>query len=252
MADIRGRFLWYDCMTPDVEASKTFYTAVAGWGIQAWEMPGQVYNMWTVGGRPVGGLMQMPPGAEAPPHWMGYVGTPDVHATTARAEALGAKIWVKPTAIPTVGTFSVIADPQGALIAPYTPDKTPTDAPAAAAMGDFMWHELTTSDVGAALAFYGELFGWTAGNAMDMGPAGIYQVFKRGEKELGGIYLVPKDMPAPPHWMYYTRVANLEAAMEQVKVGGGKVLAGPHQVPGGAFIAMCLDPQGAHFALLCG
>ena len=252
VADIRGRFLWYDCMTPDVEAAKTFYTAVTGWGIQAWEMPGQVYNMWTAGGRPIGGVLQTPSGAQAPPHWMGHVGTPDVRATTARAEALGAKILVKPTVIPAVGAFSVIADPQGAVIAAFTPDNPQPEEAASPAMGDFMWHELATTDVSAALAFYGELFGWTAGNAMDMGPAGVYQVFKRGEKELGGMFIKPNAVPAAPHWLYYTRVPNLEAALAKVTAGGGRVVMGPHQVPGGAFIAMCVDPQGGHFALLCG
>ena len=31
---------------------------------------------------------------------------------------------------------------------------------------------------------------------------------------------------------------------------GGAILMGPHQVPGGAWIVNCRDPQGAHFSLL--
>jgi uncharacterized protein len=36
----------------------------------------------------------------------------------------------------------------------------------------------------------------------------------------------------------------------RVKDKGGKVLNGPHQVPGGSWIVQCLDPQGAMFALV--
>src|SRR5437762_7475495 len=32
--------------------------------------------------------------------------------------------------------------------------------------------------------------------------------------------------------------------------GGGQVLNGPHQVPGGSWIIQCFDPQGAMFALV--
>jgi predicted enzyme related to lactoylglutathione lyase len=34
-----------------------------------------------------------------------------------------------------------------------------------------------------------------------------------------------------------------------VKAGGGQVLNGPMDIPGGDRIAQCLDPQGAAFAL---
>jgi predicted enzyme related to lactoylglutathione lyase len=197
--------------------------------------------------------MRTPPGVEAPPLWLGYIGTPDVDQTTARGAELGAQILVQPKDIPTVGKLSVMADPYGAVFAAFTPippAKPQSPPPATPAVGDFTWHELVTVDVQGALRFYAELFGWTADAAMDMGPAGIYQLYKVGEKQLGGMYLKPKEMPGPPHWLYYTRVADLEASMEKTKAGGGQVLMGPHEVPGGDRIAICLDPQGAGFALV--
>jgi len=45
-------------------------------------------------------------------------------------------------------------------------------------------------------------------------------------------------------------VEALDAAIERVNAGGGKVIMGPHQVPGGQWIAQCLDPQGAMFAMV--
>jgi len=54
---------------------------------------------------------------------------------------------------------------------------------------------------------------------------------------------------APPHWLYYVKVGDLEGALERVKHGGGQVMNGPMEVPGGARVAQCMDPQRAAFAL---
>ena len=40
------------------------------------------------------------------------------------------------------------------------------------------------------------------------------------------------------------------AAIARAKAGGGQIINGPMQVPGGMWIAQALDPQGAMFALL--
>jgi len=59
----------------------------------------------------------------------------------------------------------------------------------------------------------------------------------------------PVDMPAPPHWLYYAHLDDLDAALERVKRAGGQVVNGPMEVPGGDRVAQILDPQGAMFAL---
>ncbi len=72
-------------------------------------------------------------------------------------------------------------------------------------VGEFAWHELLTTDQNAAFTFYNTLFGWQKGEAADMGPMGIYQVFTRRGTPLGGMFTKPPQMPAPPHWMLYVR-----------------------------------------------
>jgi predicted enzyme related to lactoylglutathione lyase len=57
-------------------------------------------------------------------------------------------------------------------------------------------------------------------------------------------------MPAPPHWLFYFNVPALDAAIAMVTGGGGSVINGPMEVPGGAWIVQCFDPQGAAFALV--
>ena len=68
-----------------------------------------------------GGIMQMPPEAEAPPHWLPYVAVEDVDATTKRVSELGGQVYREPGDIPDVGRFSVCADPTGAPFALFKP-----------------------------------------------------------------------------------------------------------------------------------
>ncbi|MEC9462477.1 MAG: VOC family protein, partial [Pseudomonadota bacterium] len=56
------------------------------------------------------------------------------------------------------------------------------------------------------------------------------------------------EMPMP-YWGFYFIVPAIDAAVEKMQSLGGQLLMGPHQVPGGSWIAACVDPQGAYFNL---
>ena len=74
-------------------------------------------------------------------------------------------------------------------------------------------------------------------------------MYGKDGRTLGGMATKPKNYPAPPHWVYYVKVDDLDGALARVKKDGGTVMNGPMEVPGGDRIAQCLDPQGAEFAL---
>jgi predicted enzyme related to lactoylglutathione lyase len=247
----RGRFCWYDLMTTDVDAAKSFYTKLIGWGTKPFDGAGQPYTMWTNGENSIGGIMPLPEDARkagAPPHWMSYVLVPRVDETLAQVGKQGGNVLVPGTDIPTVGRFGVFSDPQGAALAVFSPIEPAPGAPPKP--GDFSWHELATSDPAAAFSFYQQLFGWETADAVDMGEMGIYQMYRRkgGEYPLGGIFKKPADMPMSA-WLYYALVKDVRKSVEEVKKLGGQILNGPMEVPGGDLIAQCLDPQGAAFAL---
>jgi len=243
----RGRFVWFDLMTPDPKAAPAFYSAVAGWGTQAWDgaMP---YTMWTNGEQPLGGIMEVqPPGT--PAHWLAYISTPNVDETTKDAEGIGARVLVPPTDIPNVGRFAVLSDPQGAVFAAFTSSGNAPGHEGPPTVGEFSWYELATHDSPAAFRFYERLFGWEKTVSADMGELGMYHMYGRNGVEMGGMFNKPAAMPGPPAWLYYIMVDDIQRAMDAVKAKGGQVLMGPHEVPGGDLIAQCLDPQGAAFAL---
>jgi hypothetical protein len=248
-----GRFCWHELMTTDPKAAEGFYGKVVGWGTQPFAAAGP-YTLWTKGEHGVGGLMELPAEAKAggaPPNWMQYVAVEDADATVKQAAALGARVEVPPTAIPGTGRFAVLSDPAGAHFAILQPADPAAGSPEAPPeMLEVSWRELATTDREGAMVFYQALFGWEKQNANDMGaPIGVYQEFGRPGMPLGGIYTKPADMPFPPFWLMYVKVPDLEASLAAVKEGGGTVLVGPMEIPGGDRVAQCLDPQGAAFAL---
>jgi predicted enzyme related to lactoylglutathione lyase len=237
-------------MTTDTKGAEAFYPRLTGWTAEPF--PGMPYTVWKRGTVQVAGMMTLPDEAKnagAPSHWLMYIASPNVDETAATATRLGAKVYVAPRDIPEVGRFAVFGDPQGAVFAVLTPTPPGGDTGFAPEIGDISWHELMTVGNKAALDFYRELFGWEQTGEMDMGPMGIYRMFGRGGKTLGGMFDKPAEVPAPPHWLLYVRVADVHSAAEVVKANGGQILNGPMEVPGGDWIVQCLDPQGAAFAL---
>jgi len=245
-AEVRGRFIWHELLTTDTAAAAGFYQKVVSWRSQPSNMPG--YTIFMAGGVQVGGLMALPAETSgAPAHWLVYAGTPDVDATVRQAESLGARVWKSATDIPNVGRFAVLADPQGATFAVFTPSGPPPAAPSTP-MGGFSWHELATTDVAAALRFYGELFGWRKGVGHDMGAMGVYQLFEHGGSAVGGMCNT-QGPQTPPSWLSYVQVPDAARAVSAAKAAGGRLLHGPTEVPGGSWIALFLDPQGGAFAV---
>lgn len=250
-----GRFVWYELLTTDVKGATAFYPAVTGWKTQPWET-GE-YTMWVGSQGPLGGVMTLPDAAKqmgAPPYWQANIEVANVDETVAKVKQLGGQVYIAED-VPNVGRFAVIADPQGAVIAVFTPQgEMPSHDPAK--HGEFSWHELYTTDHEAAFEFYRQIAGWERLGEFDMGPMGKYLLWGRGGKQLGGMMTKPPGMKTPdgrevpPSWMYYVTTEDLDAAIERAKALGARVLNGPMDVPGGQRIAQLMDPQGAAFALV--
>ena len=79
------------------------------------------------------------------------------------------------------------------LMKPNGPDQPPV---APGTPGHIGWHELLAVDGKSAFDFYAGQFGWTKGDAMDMGAMGIYQLFATGKDPVGGIMDKPANIPA--------------------------------------------------------
>jgi predicted enzyme related to lactoylglutathione lyase len=112
-----GSFCWEELMTSDPEAAAKFYADLFGYKVDSMDMgPMGTYRILKRGERQTAGIMKMP---EMVPraHWLAYIATKDVDASTRAAKELGATVLVQPQDIPKIGRFSVLDDPTGAGIA---------------------------------------------------------------------------------------------------------------------------------------
>lgn len=254
MSDDHGRFIWYELLTTDTEAAKRFYGDVVGWTYDEISGGGMTYVIAKAGDDGVGGMMLMPAEAKAqnvPPNWSGYVCVDDCDAAAEKVARLGGQVCRAPDDIPNVGRFAVVADPHGAVfeIMTPTPMDPPPRRPAPGTLGTTGWRELFAGDLASDFDFYSAMFGWRKDQGVDMGPMGTYQLFANQDGVIGGMMTKPPHVPRPA-WNYYFQVGPIQAAAERVRVGGGQVLNGPMEVPGGDWVLQGLDPQGAPFALV--
>src|SRR6185436_12604760 len=164
MADrLLGSFVWCELLTTDTAAAESFYKKVVGWTSAPFG-PGGYIVFNNSAGSGVGGVMKLPDQAKqmgAPPHWMIYVGTPDVDGMAVRIAQMGGRVLKQPDDIPTVGRFAVVQDPYGASFAIFTPKPAPgSPERKKGATGEFSWFELYTPNPEGAWKFYETLFGW--------------------------------------------------------------------------------------------
>lgn len=243
-----GALVWYELLSTDPKGSLAFYPDVVGWKTEAFG--GDGYTMFVGSQGPLGGVTNLPEQARkmgAPTYWQVNIQVADVDATVEKVKQLGGKVYVVET-VPTVGRFAVIADPQGAVVSVFTPDRemAPHDL---TKDGEFSWHELYTTDHEAAFSFYNQIAGWERLGSFDMGPMGQYLLWGREGKQLGGMMTKPASMPQPG-WLFYITTPDLDAALARAQARGAKLLNGPMEVPGGQRIVQMMDPQGGAFALV--
>jgi predicted enzyme related to lactoylglutathione lyase len=117
--------------------------------------------------------------------------------------------------------------------------------------GRFVWYELMTTDPGAAKAFYGEVVGW---GTQDVPMPGMtYTLFTVGETHVSGLMDLPEDArkrSAPPSWLGYVAVDDVDATAEHAKRLGGAVHVPPRDIPNVGRFSIIADPQGATLGLL--
>ena len=254
-----GNFIWYELMTPDPAGAKAFYDSVVGWNIEAQSQFPNGYRM--IGrsdGKMAGGLLPLNDEMQqhgARPTWLGYIHVPDVDASVAAIERAGGKTYMPAFDIPNIGRVAMVADASGApfyIMKPTPPAGEPeakSDVFSVDQPQRIRWNELSSSDDDGAVTFYTRHFGWTQEGAMPMGEMGDYRFIYANGVRIGAIMRKPPQRPVSA-WTYYIGVDDIDRAAEAVTAGGGQILFGPMEIPGGEFSLNGVDPQGAAFGLV--
>lgn len=249
MADTsrNGQFVWREFMSTDVDASIRFYTETFGWKPESMKMPDGVdYTVLRAGETEVAGIMKhlMP---DVPAFWTGAVAVDDVDAVASRAAAAGGKVVMPPVDLGTMGRWAGILDPQGALVYAWRGNELRLPAPGQPGIGMFCWEQLSTAAPAEALAFYGQVFGWTS-KPFGGGDGGDMQVFEAGTTSVASVMQSPPGVPT--HWLSYVVVGKLAATYDRVRQQGGQVIIERLDIPTVGAIGVIRDNVGAVLGLL--
>ncbi len=236
--------MWVDLASPDLEASKKFYTKLFGW--DAYTTPDAAaggYTLFRLNGKDVAGVgpLQNP---QQPPAWSVYIATDNADATAKLVKEAGGQVVVAPFDVPKAGRMAVFQDPTGAFFSVWQAGEH-KGAGIVNEPNSWTWNELNTKDIAKAKPFYQRIFGWGAKTNPGDQPYTEWQV--KGRSIAGGMEALQPNVP--PHWNTYFAVRNTDAAMKKATELGGKVLMGPMDTPQGPFAAL-RDPHGAMFAVI--
>lgn len=194
---------WVDLMSPDVDASTTFYTGLFGWDAEdQFDQDGtRIYTSFIRDGRVVAGMGgQAPEMQGAPPVWNTYIAVTDVDETSKEVEGAGGSVLMPAMDVMDQGRMAIYSDPAGAVISVWQAGAH-TGAQVCNEPNAWSWNELMTRDVDAATAFYTAVFGWTY-QGMEM-PFGTYRVISGGDESgRGAIMPMPPGVPdmVPNRW----------------------------------------------------
>jgi predicted enzyme related to lactoylglutathione lyase len=149
------------------------------------------------------------------------------------------------TALLVLATLPVGPRPGFCAAAPVFPPLT-TVSGSPSLPGKFVWADLVTDNVPAALKFYQGLFGWRFQSA------GNYAIALNQERPLCGMFQRPRPegKAAQPRWFGYISTSSVGRAQRTVTKLGGRVLAAPQKFPKRGEQAVFADPEGAVFGVV--
>ena len=243
---------WVELSSPNTDASAGFYNELMGWTTTE---PGPVeetggYRMFQQGDKNVGGLMgHMQEGQ--PTAWATYISVADADETAGKVKDAGGNVVVEPMDVMDIGRMAFFADPTGAVFGIWQP-KTFAGADVVNEPGSLCWNEVLTRDTDADKAFYPAVFGWNAGRPQFEGAPETYTVWELGDRPVGGMMQMTDDYfppEVPPHWAVCFAVDDVDATVAKAEQLGGKISAGPMDMPIGRFAGI-VDPQGASFTVM--
>ncbi len=121
-----------------------------------------------------------------------------------------------------------------------TRDHAPVGAPC--------WADLWTSDISGSRAFYGELFGWEAGDP-DPEFGGYFIFTSNGVDVAGGMGDMGEGMKATDTWKIYLATDDIAKTTEAAEAAGAEILAPAMPVGDLGTQTVLVDPTGAHLGV---
>lgn len=241
-----GEPCWTDLGAPDLDVARAFYSAVMGWEVTAGHPDFGGYSTAMLGEDVVAGIGPLMAGA--PPAWLLYFATDNAERTTASIQENGGTIYMPPHLVGDMGRLVVAADPTGAVFGLWEAGTTGGFSTTGRA-GAWAWCDLRTEQPDAAREFYGAVFGWEYGAVPMAGDEYTTFTVPGAAAPAGGVGPMMGAEGAPPHWLNYFAVADVDASVATATKLGGSSFASPFDTPFGR-MAPIADPGGAGLMLM--
>jgi len=245
-----GKFVWADLFSSNIEVSREFYEQVFGWEWHQIKEPPQPYGVFYLDGLPVAGLAyrEAPDGGDSYGRWIHYISVDDVGATERAIGERGGQSMLGRRTYADRGDFAILSD---AHDAPFGIIHSSSGDPGdyRAEHGEWIWRELFTRDLGAAIRFYTELFAYESEKDHENPEIVDYMLKSHGHLR-AGIGSLPTNSDTAPTWLGYVRVGDIDAAIKRVKEHGGEVILKPKAEIADGGLAIVADPTGATIGLL--
>jgi predicted enzyme related to lactoylglutathione lyase len=245
-----GKVIWVDLTTPDIGAAERFYGGLFGWTFYS-DPSDPGYVTAYLRDHLIGGIVK-PSSALTSTHrsaWLTYLSVRDVDASSAIAQAHGARVLAMPHSYPNRGRQAVFMDPEGLVFAILA--SSTGDPPDNLVEPDrWIWSTALTRDVRIASAFYKATIGYRIEDLHD--EQGLQQV----ELESDGyaratLNEIPSNGTAVhPRWINFVRVEDAADTVTKAVSLGGRILVSPHVDRHGGRLAVLADPAGAWFGVM--
>lgn len=238
----QGKFVWHDLLTPDIAASRKFYSELFHW---TFEQQGR-YTVILNKGQRIGGMLEVKPeaGKKAEALWLAYMSVPDVDLASDYLEDQGGKIIKGPLDMQNRGRGALVTDPLGAqFLLLHSLEGDPADREPE--IGAWLWNELWSNQPQNSFIFYQNLGLYDSITAQS-----DYLILQNQGNWRAGIRHVPED-DFKVRWVASVRVKDPALLSNIVETLGGKVWVRPGESlkDTGANIAVISDNLGAFLIL---
>jgi len=237
-----GKLVWADLYTGDVEASLKFYHDTFGWTVKEFAKEQAKYHLLYDNGQAVAGVLERDSKRNKTDNalWVGSIDTDNVSSRSELAAKNNATIILAPHDFTLYGKRSVLADPQGGVIALLELDLINKNHKKISNKWD--WAQLFSTNTKQAALFYQDTFGYSL-EPINAKKDSFFLI--QAEMIQASIVKLPETFEQRDRWVNFIEVNELNTVLSKATANGATVIYHPKN----RGLAIIADPNGALLGL---